>query len=500
LTRRRFGTLAGAAAVASAAAGRIDAAAAGTNHAPAGAVQHLLRRTTYGATPALVRDVERRGMHSWLEQQLHPHQIDDAAMNHLLRRWPRLHWNSWQCAKHDRFGWDVMFDLIDAHIARSIWSRRQLFEVMVDFWSNHLNVTCPSSEVWDNRHLFDRDVIRKHALGSFSDMLCATGRAPAMLRYLGNADSTGDAPNENWGRELLELHTVGISAGYTQADVFNSARILTGLSVEPDGGTFEYKPWMHYTGHVKVMGFSAPNHSAARGEAVAMDYLRYLAHHPATAHHLATKLAVRFVSDHPPKSLVDRLAATYRKNNTQIVPVLRELFASHEFASSHGAKIRTPYEDFIATIRALRIRPPHSGTEGIRQLQWMAHDVGQPPLSWHAPNGYPDVAAPWSSTTSTLGKWNVHMSLAAQWWPKKLRYAKPGTFLPKPLPKTYGALVDHLAGELNVPALNRVQRSAVTEFLGHAPGDPLGAADEAVGWRLPYVVALVLDSSQQAQR
>jgi uncharacterized protein (DUF1800 family) len=463
-------------------------------------VEHLLRRTTYGATPQLVREVEHRGAHAWLDDQLHPHRIHDHEMDRLLKRWPTLEWSSWKLRKRHRFSWDTMFDLCDAHIARAAWSKRQLFEIMVDFWSNHLNVTCPSSNVWDSRHLFDRDVIRKHALGSFADMLCATGKAPAMLAYLGNADSTGDAPNENWGRELLELHTVGVNAGYSQRDVRTSALILTGLSIEPDGGTYEYKPWMHYVGHVKVMGFSAANRSAKHGEAVAMAYLRHLAHHPSTAHHLATKLAIRFVSDNPPASLVHRLAATYRRHHTQIVPVLRELFASHEFANSKGAKVRTPWEDFIATLRVLRIRPPHHGTDGIRDLYWMVNGVGQPPLGWHAPNGYADTAAAWASTSATLGKWNSHMHLAGQWWPKRLHYPSLHAIVPKPVPQTYGHLIDGLARELNVPPLNSVQRQALTEFVDHKPGDVLAASDAALGWRLPYLVALILDSSHQAER
>jgi len=505
MTRREFGAITGATVLATAAPSGFDAASAVTaaKRAPVSDVEHLLRRTTYGATPALVHEVERRGTSHWLEAQLHPHHVHDGAMDHLLKRWPRLHWNTWQVRRHYKkhFGtWDLMFDLVDAHIARATWSNRQLFEVMVDFWSNHLNVTCPSSDVWDNRHLYDRDVIRRHALGSFSDMLVACGKSPAMLNYLGNAFSSGAEPNENWARELLELHTVGVNAGYSQTDVHNSALILSGLSVEPDGGSYEYKPWMHYTGRVKVMGFSAGNHSAAKGEALAMDYLRWLAHHPSTAKHLAYKLAVRFVSDQPSPSLVDHLATVYRRNHTQIVPVLRALFASAEFKHSKGAKVRTPYEDFIATLRVLRVRPPHKGTDGIRSLQWMSGDTGQPPLGWHAPNGYADTAAAWSSTSATLGKWNVHMSLAAQWWPKELHYTKVEALVPKPAPKTYGHLVDGLVRSLSVPPFNSVQRAAVTEFLGHKPGDALAATDEALHWRLPYLVALVLNSSHQAER
>jgi uncharacterized protein (DUF1800 family) len=510
LTRRHFGALTGAAVLATTAPSGFDAAWAGPEHvkhpthhkrAKPSAVAHLLRRATYGATPELTRQVEKQGTTAWLEDQLHPGRVHDAAMTELLKRWPSLRWKTWQV--HEKLSggaWDVMFDLVDAHIARAIWSNRQLLELMVDFWSNHLNVTCPSSDVWDSRHLFDSEVIRKYALGSFSDMLCATGRAPAMLNYLGNAQSTGAAPNENWGRELLELHTVGLNAGYSQKDVHNSALILTGLSIEPNGGEFEYAPWMHYVGHVKVMGFSAPNKYATKGESVAMDYLRYLAHHPSTAKHIATKLAVRFVSDDPPASLIDRLAATYRRNGTAITPVLRQLFTSREFLESHNAKVRTPYEDFIATARVLRIHPPHTGTVGIRDLQYMTSTVGQPPLGWHAPNGYADTAAAWASTSATLGKWNLHMSLAGEWWPNDVRYTKLLTLVGKPLPTTYGHLVERLAAQLNVPKLNATQIAAVTEFLGAKPRAPLASTDGALNWQLPYVVALILDSSHQAER
>jgi uncharacterized protein (DUF1800 family) len=467
------------------------------------AVEHLLTRATYGLTDDLVHEATRHGAQRWLDDQLDPHRVDDKAMDRLLTRWPSLTRNTWQTRNHlaDNMGaWDVMLDLVDAHIARAIWSKRQLFELMVDFWSNHFNVTCPSSDVWDNRHVFDRETIRPHALGRFSDLLRAVAHAPAMLVYLGNADSTAAAPNENWGRELLELHTVGLAAGYSQRDVRHSALILTGLSVEPDGGEFEYKPWMHHVGHVRVLGFHAANSSHTGGKAVAMSYLHYLAHHRDTARHLATKLAIRFVCDDPPKRLVDRLAHTYLHHGTAIVPVLRELFASPEFADSAGAKVRTPFENFVATLRALGVRPPAHGTAGIRDLQWMTADAGQPPLGWYAPNGYPDTAAAWATTSTALGRWNAHLNFAAQWWPDKLRWQPMHTFVPHPRPKTYGALVDTLAARLHVPALGEHERRAIATFLGHHPHDLLHPDDDALGWRLPDVLALVLDSYKQALR
>jgi uncharacterized protein (DUF1800 family) len=466
-------------------------------------VEHLLRRTTYAPTPALIAEVEHQGTAAWLNDQLHPTRVSDAAMDTLLKRWPSLNLNTWQVRqKYSGGAWDVMQDLVDAHIARAVWSKRQLLEIMVDFWSNHLNVTCPSSDVWDSRHLFDRDVIRKYALGSFSDMLAATAKAPAMLNYLGNAQSNGygdNDPNENWGRELLELHTVGVGAGYSQTDVHNSALILSGLSIEDQGGQFEYKPWYHYVGKVKVMGFHSAN-ASAYGETVAMDYLSYLAHHPDTATHLATKLAVRFVSDDPPASLIKSTAAVYRKNGTKIVPVLQHLFASTEFAHSAGAKVRTPYEDFIATLRVLRVGPPKFDTVGVRDLQYLAGNSGQPPLAWGPPNGYPDVAVAWASTSSTLGKWNNHMTLAGQWYPQDLTFTHLLDLVPTPLPKTYSELFKALTTSLAMPTLNGEQIAALAGFVDHKPSDSLASTDEAVGWRLPYLVALMLDSSHQAER
>jgi uncharacterized protein (DUF1800 family) len=277
---------------------------------------HLLRRATYGPTPELAAEVRRTGMTAWLDAQLHPlTAVADPAMDTLARRYPRQSLAVWQArdqlAPDDR--WALMEEAVDLHIARATWSRRQLLEVLADFWSNHLNVTCPSSDVWDSRHLYARDVIRKHALGTFSDMLVASARHPAMLAYLDNATSSKKAPNENHGRELLELHTVGVDGGYTEKDVRSSALILTGLSVDSDSGEYEYKPIRHYVGPVTVMGFSHANSSALAGEAVAVAYLRYLARHPATARRIARKLAVRFVSDAPPETLVSRLAAGTRR-------------------------------------------------------------------------------------------------------------------------------------------------------------------------------------------
>jgi uncharacterized protein (DUF1800 family) len=465
-------------------------------------VAHLLRRTTYGMNPDQVYAVHKQGADKWLAAQLNPYtKVADTAMDHLANRWPRLKLDIWQVRQHlDNGSWDVMFDLVDVHIARAVWSRRQLLEVMVDFWSNHFNITCPSSNVWDSRHRFDRDVIRKNAFGRFEDMLIASAKHPAMLNYLNNVDSTKFEPNENYGRELLELHTVGISAGYTETDMRNSALIMTGLSIDEEGGGgYLYKNYNHHTGHVKVMKFSSANKNP-NGEPLAIAYLKYLAHHQATAYHLCGKLVTRFVSDVPHPALVKRLVHIYLTSGTAIKPVLLALFASPEFKHSAGQKVRTPYEDLIATLRALQIGPDRKGTDGIRALQGMARSVGQPPLSWPLPDGYPDVATSWSSSSATLGRWNAHVNLAAAWWPDTLTRKELRHMLPANPPVTLGAVIDLLAAKLSVAPLPPSHRGAIAGFLGRTPSSRIADADEALGWRLPYIAALLLDTPTHVKR
>jgi uncharacterized protein (DUF1800 family) len=471
----------------------------------AGDTLHLLQRATYGATPESLARVRRIGTAAWLEEQLTPATLADPLGDLVTAKFPRLQWSVAQVRATFEFGWDVMFDLGQAPLGRAAWSTRQLLEVMVDFWSNHLNVTNPFDGGWDNRHLYDRDVIRKHALGRFSDMLVASAKHPAMLRYLDNASSTKDAPNENYGRELLELHTVGVHGGYTEAMMVDSARIMTGYTVDDSTGLYRYDASRHWTGPVTVLGFTHAN-GAANGEAMAEQYLRYLAGHPATAQRIATKLAQRFVADQPPASLVTRLASTYLANGTAVAPVLRTLFASDEFFAAAGAKLRRPYEDVVATIRTLGIRPlPATSTtwrKGLESLYWLVGGLGMAPMAWHPPNGYPDVADAWQSAAGTLGRWNAHVHLAARWWPddKELAHPDPRTWLPTVLPATYGGLVDALAQRLVYTGLPAASRTAVLGFMGKRGADPLKADDEWVGWRLPFVAALVLDTPVHGTR
>jgi uncharacterized protein (DUF1800 family) len=489
------GAVAGSAGALPAALAWRPAAAAGT-FVPADPDLHLLRRATYGPTQASLRSIRRRGANAWLEQQLDPASIRDHVVDDLIAaRYPHLSLSAAKAYATLGGSWDLMFDLGQAAILRAAWSERQLLEVMVDFWSNHLNVTNPSDNVWWSRHDYDRRVIRRFALGKFSQMLKASATHPAMMMYLNNAASTKDNPNENYGRELLELHSLGVDGGYDEEDMRQSTLVMTGFGISWETGEFEYHKENHHVGPVSVVGWSSANGSAKRGHDVGLRYVDYLAHHPSTAVRIATKLCRRFVSDDPPAALVDRLAQTYLDHDTDITPVLRQLFRSKAFKGAQGTKVRRPFEDVVATLRILGIKPDKHGTDGLQGLYWMIESLSHAPYAWTQPDGYPDVATSWTSAGGTLNSWNTHVSLAAHWWPKTLRLPDlKETVLPGHLPDTYGELVDAVAKKLVFRKLAPSHRDAVLTFLGKTGDSPVAKGDAAVTWRLPYLVALILDS------
>ncbi len=461
--------------------------------------RHALRRAGYGASPQALRDVAAAGgARAWLEGQLRPQDIGDAACEAILRRFPEQSEDIWMVreaiADGTREGWRQLQSVTTGHVVRAAWSRRQLLTVMEEFWANHFNVTVPGDNIEDSRAHYQH-TLRSLSLGRFEDLLFAASTHPSMLTYLNNRDSDDAHPNENQGRELLELHTVGIDAGYGEAGVLNSARILTGLSVDDESGEFAYKPWRHWTGPVAVLGFNHPNADRRDGLAVVRAYLKYLAHHPATARMLATKLARRFVSDSPPASLVAELAAIYLAQDTAVTPMLRHIFAAAEFWATMGAKTRRPFESMIATLRILGVGVGADGTDHLSALSWMAEDAGQAPFGAVFPTGWPDVAATWSSTAVTLHRWNTTRNLVAGGWPGELGFPLlRDVVLPTPLPATHGQAVDAIADALFAMPLLPAHRVAVLNFVGKTAAAPLRGTSELVTWRLADVVALLLDS------
>ncbi|WP_345463938.1 DUF1800 domain-containing protein [Nocardioides marinquilinus] len=469
--------------------------------------RHLVTRFSYGLTPGLTRAVRGAGGgRRWFERQLQAGQTD-AATRALASWWPSLHYSPqklWQRNIDEvEGGWEVMADYQRWLLLRRITTTRPVHELMTEFWMNHLNVPVHADAVFGYRFDYDR-VVRARALGRFSELLKAAITHPAMGMYLSNAVSTKHHPNENLGRELLELHTVGRGNHYDEDDVKSSARILTGYRVDM-WRTWEarYRPEDHWTGPVKVMGFEHRN-ADPDGRRVAEAYLDYLAHHPRTAQRIARKLAVKFVRDDPPQALVDTLARTYLRHDTAIVPVLRALVASRAFKASAGDKVRDPVEDLVATYRALGVRVtrptrPVENPAAVAIL-WQSDSIGAVPHDWPRPDGAPIDNDSWSSPARLLASMDVHFTMSGRWWPNKgIAYREPVDWLPAPAVR-FDVLVDHLCQQL----LGRRSTSALLKACCQAarvgPATRIDREHGVVKWEFPRVLSTILDSPAHLTR
>jgi hypothetical protein len=468
--------------------------------------RHLVGRFSYGVTPALAREVRHQGgARSWFDWQLSPGKISDPAGDALLGWFPHLKWSTSRIAEENDSGrvggWEVMADYQNWLLLRRMKSRRQLLETMTEFWENHFNVPVGADGVYTYRKHYG-DAIRARALDSFESLLQAVTVHPAMGIYLGNAVSDKDHPNENQGRELLELHTVGLAAGYHERDVVDSARILTGWRVDMwDTWAAFYDRGSHYHRPVRVLGFRSDN-SSSDGRKVTRDYLRYLAHHPATAQHIAGKLAVAFVSDTPPASLVRHLARVYLKHKTQIRPVLRALVDSAEFRHSVGEKIRDPENDLVATYRLMRVtvaKPPDQD-RAAHQLIWQASSMGMMPMSWPAPNGQPIVGAAWASPSRVLGSMSTHYTMAGGWWPSNgIHYQQPTSWLPKPATR-FDHLVDHMAQRILQRHASDTLQQACREAVATPAHEQITRDHPVMQWLFPRLLTTFFDSPDFLRR
>jgi uncharacterized protein (DUF1800 family) len=319
-------------------------------------------------------------------------------------------------------------EIISQRLTRDIYSKAQLQEVMTDFWLDHFNVFLHKNDEMPYYLVsFERDVIRPRALGKFEDLLEATAQSPAMLLYLDNAGSIGpdsiaadraerrpnqkkkrEGLNENYARELMELHTLGVNGGYTQADVTQVARILTGWTVERPqrGGGFQFDPNKHEPGTKIAMG----NKFKDRGEQEGRELLHMLATRPATAQFISRKLAVRFVSDDPPQALVDRMAKIFLSSDGDISVVLTTLFHSPEFWDTkiYRAKVKTPVEFVVSAARA-----SNANITNMQPLANAVREMGMPLYGCVTPNGYSWRSDAWVSTNALVSRMNFALSLAA---------------------------------------------------------------------------------------
>ena len=368
---------------------------------------HLLSRAAYGPWPGDLEVLRRVGRTNWLDQQLHPEKIDDAMCDLRARRFETIHMYPGDC-----FGFrkDVLRKDISRHtLLRAVYSNRQLFEVMVAFWTDHLNINLEKGDCIYFKSTDDREVIRRHALGRFQDMIRASATSPAMLVYLDGKENVkrvaSDIPNENYGRELLELHTLGVDGGYTQKDVFETARCLTGWRIHNQWqrGTVYFDENLHDNGPKVVLGKKIP----AGGGASDLDkVVAITCSHPSTARHVAKKLVSRFVDEDPPARLVSHAADVFTASKGDIKSTVKAIFTSEEFAVAKASKIKRPFQFIVSCLR-MTGADTHAHEPVVDSLMSM----GQGLFEYPTPDGYPDKASHWVATL--LWRWNFALALAS---------------------------------------------------------------------------------------
>jgi uncharacterized protein (DUF1800 family) len=314
-------------------------------------------------------------------------------------------------------------DLMEAKIYRAIYSTHQLEEQMVDFWYNHFNVFLDKGADRVLAPAYERDAIRPHVFGKFRDLLQATATSPAMLFYLDNWQSVAPDTsarrffakrpsrglNENYARELMELHTLGVDGGYTQKDIIEVARCFTGWTIQQPnlGGGFFYNDIVHDQGEKIVLGVKIP---ARGGKTDGEKVLDILARHPSTARFISKKLAQKFVADDPPPALIDRMAKTFRDTDGDIRAVLTTMINSPEFFSEGAfrAKIKTPFELVVSAVRATG-----ADVDWAMPLANQIAQLGQPLYRKLEPTGYPSANSEWVNSAALLGRMNFAIALAS---------------------------------------------------------------------------------------
>ena len=387
----------------------------------AASVEHALNRLTFGPRPDDVERVRRIGLGKWIDQQLADGRDRDAALEARLPGSEPLPPDLTSPREMRRFGRRQVEVLATAKVVRAVYSERQLEEILVDFWFNHFNVFAGKGRTALYLTEYEQSVIRPRVFGHFRDLLEATAKSPAMLFYLDNFQSvaSGTMPlrrnaqnatprglNENYGRELLELHTLGVDGGYTQDDVINVARAFTGWTIDPRQGSFRFAPLRHDRGAKTVLGETI---RAGGGIGDGERVLDILASHPATARHIATKLARRFVSDDPPPALVSRATRRFLDTHGDLREVVRTIITSPEFfaASARRAKVKTPLEFVASAIRSAGVDVT-TAAPVLRELR----DMGMAPYMCQPPTGYADTADAWASSGALVDRINFATRVA----------------------------------------------------------------------------------------
>ena len=465
--------------------------------------EHVLSRLACGATPADRDEMKRLGPTGWLEAQLRPEAIGDGMVDAYLAALKTVDMSSGELFAHDKPS-QIIQELQDAAFHRMVYSRRRLLETMVEFWSDHLSIDIREKYARVFKTVDDREVVRRHALGSFRELLNASARSPAMLSYLDNDTNTKKKPNENYGREIMELHTLGVAVNgypYTETDVKEVARCFTGWTYqlrEADGkppGSYVFQRGQHDTGAKTVLGQAIP---AGGGEIDGLSVIDILCRHQATARYVATKLLRRLVCDDPQTdcpALVEAVAAAWGKDGS-VPTLLRLIVASPEFAASFGrfgGKLLRPLDHAARMLRVLgwpAAEYPNAAS-AILGGRGMLAGAGQLPFYWPTPDGYPDQKEAWMASAPTIERWNLALALCGASPAFKPKYL-PAAGTPPELTRA-GQVVDHWIGRVLGRPMLAADRAVLVDFLtlGGTDGDSLTAAMRD---RIGTMIALILDS------
>jgi uncharacterized protein (DUF1800 family) len=386
-------------------------------------ISHVLNRVSFGPTPseyARVKgmgDSEGSAVAAYLEEQLAPEKIPDKRAQRAARRFEALYAPLGEMYEYkEEF---LLEQLTRATLVRATRSERQLYEVMTHFWTDHFNIDSSKEDCKWLKAADDREVIRKNALGKFSDLVQASALSPAMLWYLdGRQNRTRkerEKPNENYARELLELHTLGVGGGYSQEDVMEVARCLSGWTVRGKKkffkGKVEFHAGSHDDGAKRVLGHEI---AAGGGKKDLEAVLDIVCNHPSTARHLAEKLCVRFIADEPSAESIEEVAKVFTGSGGDVRTTLRAVFATKEFLSgARGAKLKRPFELIVSALRATRAEVK----DEMDLVDYLVR-MGHAPFQYPTPDGYPDVASPWTGTL--LWRWHFAVALARNDVSKKI--------------------------------------------------------------------------------
>lgn len=363
----------------------------------------LVRRVTNGITPADVAAVDGMGYQDYLNSQVHYDEIDDSALEaDVAERWPLLSQTAAQLFTANAS--TVQEQLQEATIYRSAFSSRQLYQRMVEFWSDHFNIYV--GKVGYLKAIDDRDVIRANALATFPELLYASSHSPAMLAYLDQNTSRSSAPNQNYAREVMELHTLGVNGGYTQDDVAELSRVLTGWTIS-GAGDFEFNPSLHDWGEKTVLGVTIPASSPTIGAAGVQEgeaIMAMLANHPSTQQFIATKLLMWLLTPEPTTEQVNSIADVFAATGGDIALMVRAILNDGWMATA-PAKFKRPFHFLVSSLRAT-----NPTLTSVTPMNSQLTNVGQPLFFWQTPDGYPDSVEYWSG--NIVPRWAFSNTLA----------------------------------------------------------------------------------------